>query len=134
MFKYSKLWLERLAKEKIDIEDFDRNWLDLQGFEVATETKVGDDTIVELEVKANRPDMLSHLGVLREYYVYKKRNILPNIKSKLKLSDNTKMPVDIRIETSDVDNLLLIHIDGIDNTKETPMEFKTILENLGALQ
>lgn len=131
MFKYSKLWLERLAKEKIDIGDFDRNWLDLQGFEVATETKVGDDIIVELEVKANRPDMLSHLGVLREYYVYKKRNCLPDIKSKLKLSDNTKMPVDIRIETDDVDNLLLIHIDGIDNTKETPMELKTILENLG---
>ena len=71
MFKYSHRFLEKLAGEKIDYLDFDRNWLDLQGFEVASEEVCGDDAIVELEVKANRPDMLSHLGVLREYYVYK---------------------------------------------------------------
>ena len=74
MFKYSKNWLERLAGEKIDIKDFDKNWLDLQGFEVATETPVDDDVVVELEVKANRPDMLSHIGVLREKtYLYRSR-------------------------------------------------------------
>lgn len=131
MFRYSKLWLERLAKEKIDIVDFDRNWLDLQGFEVATETPCGDDTIVELEVKANRPDMLSHLGVLREYYVYKKRNGLPDIKSKLQLSNDKSMPIDIRIETDDVDHIMLAYITGVDNTKETPEELKKLLENLG---
>lgn len=131
MFRYSKLWLEKLAKEKIDIEDFDRNWLDLQGFEVATETKCGDDTIVELEVKANRPDMLSHLGVLREYYVYKKRNCLPDIKSKLNISSNSNLPVKVRIESKDVDNIMLIYIEGVDNTKETPEELKMLLENLG---
>jgi len=131
MFKYSKLWLEKLAKEKIDIEDFDRNWLDLQGFEVATEVKTGDDTIVELEVKANRPDMLSHLGVLREYYVYKKRNCLPDVSSKLKLVENTKLPVDVKIETEDCDHLVLLNIEGVDNTKETPAELKVLLENLG---
>ena len=65
MFKYSKKWLERLAKDNIDIKDFDKNWLDLQGFEVATETEVNGDVVVELEVKANRPDMLSRHGRYR---------------------------------------------------------------------
>lgn len=131
MFKYSKLWLEKIANEKIDIEDFDKNWLDLQGFEVATETPMGDDIVVELEVKANRPDMLSHLGVLREYYVYKNKGVLPNINSKLTLSENTKMPIDVRIETNDCDHLLLLNLEGVDNTKETPKELKMYLENLG---
>lgn len=131
MFKYSKLWLEKIANEKIDIKDFDKNWLDLQGFEVATETPMGDDVIVELEVKANRPDMLSHLGVLREYYVYKNKGVLPNINSKLTLSQNTKLPIDVKIETDDCDHLLLINVEGVDNTKETPKELKMFLENLG---
>ena len=45
MFKYSHRFLENLAKEPIDYKDFDKNWLDLQGFEVASEVPVEDDTI-----------------------------------------------------------------------------------------
>ena len=131
MFKYSKLWLESLAGEKIDIHDFDKNWLDLQGFEVATETQVDDDIVVELEVKANRPDMLSHLGVLREYYVYKKRNCLPDIKSKLSLPENNDLKIDVQVESDDVEHLMLLRVDGVDNTKQTPVEIKKMLENLG---
>ncbi len=131
MFKYSKLWLERLAKEQIDISDFNSNWLDLQGFEVATVATVGSDSIVELEVKANRPDMLSHLGVLREYNVYKGRKDLPKLNSNLQIVANQEMPIDIAIDSPDVDGLMLLSIEGIDNTKETPEELKSLLDSFG---
>ena len=131
MFKYSKNWLERLAGEKIDIKDFDKNWLDLQGFEVATETPVGDDVVVELEVKANRPDMLSHIGVLREYNVYKHNSKMPEVKSKLSLEGLKDLDIKVEVLTDKVDNLVLIEIKNVDNTKETPKYMKDYLEALG---
>lgn len=131
MFKYSHRFLEKLAGEPIDYKDFDRNWLDLQGFEVACEEEVDDDAIVELEVKANRPDMLSHLGVLREYYVYKKYNKEPQIKTAVDLSKLKQLPVQVEIKTDDVGNLVLVCIKGIDNTKKTPEKIVKLLNNLG---
>ena len=131
MFKYSHRFLEKLAGEPIDYKDFDRNWLDLQGFEVACEEEMNDDAIVELEVKANRPDMLSHLGVLREYYVYKKYNKEPKIESKVDLSGLKNLPIDVEIKTDDVGNLVLVCIKNIDNTKKTPEKIVKLLHNLG---
>lgn len=131
MFKYSHRFLENLAGEKIDYVDFDRNWLDMQGFEVAGEVPVDDDTIVELEVKANRPDMLSHLGVLREYYVYKNYNRLPKIESKVSIDNLKELPIDVQVQTDDVHNLVLVCIKGIDNSKPTPEKIVKLLHNLG---
>lgn len=131
MFKYSHRFLEKLAGEPIDYKDFDRNWLDLQGFEVACEEELDDDAIVELEVKANRPDMLSHLGVLREYYVYKKYNKEPKIESKVDLAGLKNLPIDVEIKTDDVGNLVLVCIKNIDNTKKTPEKIVKLLHNLG---
>ncbi len=131
MFKYSHRFLEKLAGEPIDYKDFDHNWLDLQGFEVACEEEMNNDAIVELEVKANRPDMLSHLGVLREYYVYKKYNKLPKIESKIDLSGLKKLPIDVEIKTDDVGNLVLVCIKNIDNTQKTPAKIVELLHNLG---
>ncbi|PKK95955.1 MAG: phenylalanine--tRNA ligase subunit beta [Tenericutes bacterium HGW-Tenericutes-4] len=131
MFKYSKNWLEKLANEKIDYKDFNKNWLDLQGFEVASETKVNDDVIVELEVKANRPDMLSHLGVLREYYTYKKKGHLPKITSKLSLDGLKDLPIKIEVTTKDVGTLVLLGVSGINNKKQTPKQIKELLEKFG---
>ena len=131
MFKYSHRFLEKLAGEPIDYKDFDRNWLDLQGFEVACEEELDDDAIIELEVKANRPDMLSHLGVLREYYVYKKYNKEPKIESKVDLAGLKNLPIDVEIKTDDVGNLVLVCIKNIDNTKKTPEKIVKLLHNLG---
>ncbi len=131
MFKYSHRFLEKLAGEPIDYKDFDRNWLDLQGFEVACEEELDDDAIVELEVKANRPDMLSHLGVLREYYVYKKYNKEPKIESKVDLAGLKNLPIDVEIKTDDVGNLVLVCIKNVDNTKKTPEKIVKLLHNLG---
>ncbi len=131
MFKYSHRFLEKLAGEKIDYLDFDRNWLDLQGFEVASEEVCGDDAIVELEVKANRPDMLSHLGVLREYYVYKGYKREPNIKSNVSIDNLKSLPIEVEVNTDDVGNLVLVCIKNIDNTKKTPDNIVKLLNNLG---
>ena len=131
MFKYSHRFLEKLAGEKIDYVDFDRNWLDMQGFEVASEESVDDDAIIELEVKANRPDMLSHLGVLREYYVYKNYNKLPSINSKVNIDNLNKLPIQVEINTDKVGNLVLVCIKNIDNTKKTPDSIVKLLNNLG---
>ena len=131
MFKYSHRFLEKLAGEKIDYLDFDRNWLDLQGFEVASEEVCGDDAIVELEVKANRPDMLSHLGVLREYYVYKGYKREPNIKSNVSIDNLKSLPIQVEVNTDDVGNLVLVCIKNIDNTKKTPDNIVKLLNNLG---
>ncbi len=131
MFKYSHKFLEKLAGEKIDYVDFDKNWLDLQGFEVANEVPVDDDTIIELEVKANRPDMLSHLGVLREYYVFKGYGKLPEIKSKVNLDNLKSLPIDVMVQTDDVGNIVLVCIKNIDNTKPTPANIAKLLQNLG---
>ena len=63
-----------LLKNVSDIEvNYDEllEWLRYQGFEIASIEKVGDDTLIEIEVKANRPDMLSVEGVLREVYISK---------------------------------------------------------------
>lgn len=131
MFKFSKNWLEKLANEKIDYKDFDKNWLDLQGFEVATETPINDDVVIELEVKANRPDMLSHIGVLREYNVYKHNSKFPIKESNLSLDGLKNLDIDVEVLTDKVDNLVLIQIKNVDNTKETPAEMKNFLEALG---
>lgn len=131
MFKYSHRFLEKLAGEKIDYLDFDKNWLDLQGFEVASEVKFDDDAVIELEVKANRPDMLSHLGVLREYYVYKNYNKLPSINSKINIDNLPKLPIDVEIKSDDVGNLVLVCIKNIDNTRKTPDFVVKVLKNLG---
>lgn len=131
MFKYSHRFLENLAKEPIDYKDFDKNWLDLQGFEVASEVPVDDDTIIELEVKANRPDMLSHLGVLREYYCYKGYNRLPHFQTSIDLQNLQKMHLPVEITTDKVGNLTLLCIKNIDNTKPTPENIVRLLNNLG---
>ena len=131
MFKYSHRFLENLAKEEIDYKDFDKNWLDLQGFEVAGEVPVGNDAIVELEVKANRPDMLSHLGVLREYYCYKGYNRLPIINSNIVLDNLKSLPIEVEIKTDKVGNLVLVCVKNINNAKTTPSEIVELLNNLG---
>ncbi len=131
MFKYSKNWLSKITQTQIDYKDFDKNWLDLQGFEISTEEKVGDDEIIEIEVKANRPDMLSHLGVWREFNVYKGGKTVPNILSTLDYSKFGSPKINVKIETKDIGNVALIEIKNVDNSGETPSEIQDLLSSFG---
>ena len=119
-----------------DVEvDYDEllEWLRYQGFEIASIEKVDDDTLIEIEVKANRPDMLSVEGVLREVYISKKipqpKVIDANVK--LKFSPDHKLSHDIKIESPDVHRYCGIEITGIDNTVETPAYIVDALTKLG---
>ncbi|MBR6922364.1 MAG: hypothetical protein IKH51_09225, partial [Clostridia bacterium] len=96
MFKFSYNWLKAESEIETDYEEL-LHWLDIQGFEIASIEDYGDDKAVEIEVKANRPDMLSVAGVLREYYAGKGRR---------QIKDFT--PKDVNVNFGD-DNSVLSH-------------------------
>ena len=115
--------------------DYDNllDWLRQQGFEIASIEKLEDDTLIEIEVKANRPDMLSVEGVMRELYISQG---IPEPKtidasSKLSFSADHKLSHDIKIESPDVHRYCGIEITGIDNTVKTPDYIVDALEKLG---
>ena len=70
MFKFPFNWLKSVSDIEVSYEPL-LEWLRYQGFELASLEDIGDDHLVEIEVKANRPDMLSVAGVLREAYISK---------------------------------------------------------------
>lgn len=63
--KVSLHWLNRLLEPAIDIDETER-LLTAGGFPVEDTEAVGDDTMIDVEVTSNRPDVLSHVGVARE--------------------------------------------------------------------
>ena len=67
MFKFPLSFLNRESEIPVDYDKL-MKWLEEQGFEIASLVELSDDKLIEIEVKANRPDMLYVLGVLREYY------------------------------------------------------------------
>ena len=63
--KVSYLWLRDYCDFDLPAEELARQ-LSLRGLAVEGVTPVGDDFCLELEITANRPDLLSHIGVARE--------------------------------------------------------------------
>ena len=132
MFKFPFNWLKSISDTKIEYASL-LEWLRYQGFELASLEDVGDDHLVEIEVKANRPDMLSVAGVLREAYISKK---LPAPKTfdadvALNFSSTNKLSHDIIVSSPDVHRYCGVEITGIDNTVETPAYIVEVLEKLG---
>lgn len=71
MFTFSFLWLQALNGQPIVLEEL-LEILNLQGLEVKKKVNTSDgDTVITIEVKANRSFCLSYLGLLREYRAYK---------------------------------------------------------------
>ncbi len=132
MFKFPFNWLKSVSDTEISYDEL-LKWLREQGFELASLEDSGDDKLIEIEVKANRPDMLSVAGVLREVYISKK---LPEPKAfdadvALKFSPNNKLSHNIVIDSPDVHRYCGIEITGIDNTVETPDYIVDVLTKLG---
>lgn len=132
MFQFPFNLLKSVSDVEVDYDEL-LEWLRYQGFEIASIEKVGDDTLIEIEVKANRPDMLSVEGVLREVYISKK---IPSPKTidadvKLNFSANNKLSHDIVISSPDVHRYCGVEITGIDNTVKTPDYIVDTLEKLG---
>ena len=128
MFKFSLNWLKDYCGKDISKEQI-LNILKLQGFEFQGEEKVEDDIVTEIEVKADRPDMLCHMGIAREISAYK-NEVLPSVeKSSLKI-DNSKY--DISIENSGIcKRFTAIKIKNINNNVQTPSYIESRLKALG---
>lgn len=132
MFKFPFNWLKAVSDTDISYDELIK-WLSEQGFEIASLENVGDDTLIEIEVKANRPDMLSVAGVLREVYISKK---LPAPKAfdeniNLSFDKNNKLSHEIVIKSPDVHRYCGVEITGIDNTVQTPDYILDVLTKLG---
>ncbi len=63
--KVSLKWFNRYLDTPIDPDEAGR-LLAAGGFPVEETEPVGDDTMIDVEVTSNRPDVLSHVGVARE--------------------------------------------------------------------
>ena len=72
--KVSLHWLNRLLTPAIDIDEAER-LLTAGGFPVEEMLPVGDDTMIDVEVTSNRPDVLSHVGVAREIAARSERTL-----------------------------------------------------------
>ncbi|MGB1124230.1 MAG: phenylalanine--tRNA ligase subunit beta [Phycisphaeraceae bacterium] len=72
--KVSLHWLNRLLEPAIDVEEAER-LLTAGGFPVEETEPVGDDTMIDVEVTSNRPDVLSHVGVAREIAARSERTL-----------------------------------------------------------
>lgn len=128
MFKFSIDWLKKYCGENIKSEEI-FHILNMQGFEFQGKEKVGKDFITEIEVKANRPDMLSHMGIAREIKAFK-NEVLPSIpKSNFKVK-NEKYKFNIKDKTC-CKRFSTVLIRNVDNTVETPSYIKEKLEAMG---
>ena len=123
MFKFSYNWLKAESEIETDYEEL-LHWLDIQGFEIASIEDYGDDKAVEIEVKANRPDMLSVAGVLREYYAGKGRRQIKDFTPEgIEVDfggDNSVLSHKIVVSSKDVHRYCAVEIKGVDNTGKTP--------------
>ena len=130
MFKFSFNWVNNICKTITPLKEM-LNILNLQGFEVKSCQEVDNDNIITVEVKANRPDILSHIGIAREICEFK--NIaIPRIPKNTIEIDNDNFPLSIKIVDSDICSRFSgIIIKDIDNTVKTPDYIKSKLESLG---
>ncbi|MEM9110724.1 MAG: phenylalanine--tRNA ligase subunit beta [Planctomycetota bacterium] len=72
--KVSLHWLNRLLTPAIDVDEAEQ-LLTAGGFPVEETEPVGDDTMIDVEVTSNRPDVLSHVGVAREIAARSERTL-----------------------------------------------------------
>ena len=133
MFKFSFNWLRAESGIEIPYNDL-MKWLDEQGFEIESIEEIENDKIIEIEVKANRPDMLYVYGVLREFYASQNIPESKEADSKIKLdfsNDPKILAHELKILSNDVHRYCAVEIDGIDNTGESPDFIKERLCAMG---
>lgn len=129
MFKFSMKWLKKYCINNIESDEI-LKILNLQGFEFQGEERLNDDLITTIEVKANRPDMLCHMGIAREINAYK--NIkLPYVSVASGFNiNNDKFNIKI-LNDNICKRFSIIKLENIDNSIETPEYIKSSLNSLG---
>ena len=130
MFAVSYKWIVEILKEDVSFSTI-LKILNLQGFEVkSVDDLENGDHIITIEVKANRPDMLSHFGVSREIASFlgiKLSEPICNMNFQNIKSDDIK----IELDESLCDCYYSVSINNIDNSVETPEYIKDRLAIFG---
>ncbi len=90
MFKFSLKWLRDYCGKDISFDEIIKK-LRIQGFEFQGSQEINDDVLTAIEVKANRPDMLSHIGIAREIRAFDGLSI-PSI-TKTAIKPNKDFPL-----------------------------------------
>lgn len=128
MFKFSFNWLKDYLDKNITSDEVFKI-LNLQGFEFEGSEKINNDIVTAIEVKANRPDMLSHMGVAREINAYKNEKLPKINKNNFKIN-NEKFNIKVNNEGI-CKRFCAAKIKNIDNKKETPEYIKIRLSCMG---
>ncbi len=128
MFKFSFNLVKEICGIDISQEEL-FNILNLQGFEVDEKVEKDNDIIVTIEVKANRPDMLSHLGVAREICAFKGLDI-PSVPKLEKVQNTETFPIKVDVDSEVATRFSMLVLDKIDNKVETPEYIKDLLNKL----
>lgn len=128
MFKFSFNWLKDYCGENSKFNDIISK-LKIQGFEFQGSQKIGSDVITAIEVKANRPDMLSHMGIAREIKAFDGQEIPQVEKSKIKIN-NEKFPLEINVNPKCCKRFCALKLKNVNCSVKTP---EYITERLNAL-
>ncbi|MDO4200175.1 MAG: phenylalanine--tRNA ligase subunit beta [Clostridia bacterium] len=129
MFKFSLNWLRDYCGKDANYDDIMKR-LKTQGFEFDGNQEVKNDIITAIEVKANRPDMLYHMGIAREIKAFDGEPV-PTIAKKQFLVNNSEFPIKIDIDNSVCKRFCAVKISGVNASAKVPDYIKDRLEALG---
>ena len=129
MFKFSLNWLRDYFEKDIKYDEI-MNKLKLQGFEFGGKKEFDGDVVTEIEVKANRPDMLYHMGIARELKAFDGEKI-PEIMHENCALNNESFPVKINVNKEICKRYCALKISGVDLKKPTPEYITKRLSVLG---
>ena len=94
-------------------------------------TKQGSDTIFELEITPNRPDLLSIMGVAREIAAIESKKVkYPKTKTDINVKPKKVLPLKIETNSAINPRFTGIIIEGI-HVKESPTWLRKRLESIG---
>ncbi len=130
MFKFSFDWLKDYCGKDVSYDDVMRK-LRTQGFEFQGSKKIGEDVVTAIEVKANRPDMLSHMGIAREVKAFDGEKI-PNIKNHdIPIVNNDSFAVKISAEDGTCERFCALKMSGVNASAVLPEYITRRLNALG---
>ncbi|MBR0423031.1 MAG: hypothetical protein IJJ04_00070 [Clostridia bacterium] len=129
MFKFSLNWLRDYFEEDIKYDEI-MDKLKLQGFEFGGKKEFDGDVVTEIEVKANRPDMLYHMGIARELKAFDGEKI-PEITHENSAVNNENFPVKINVNKEVCKRYCALKISGVNLKIPTP---EYIIKRLNVLE
>ena len=129
MFKFSLNWLRDYCGKDAQYDEIMKK-LKVQGFEFDGNQEIEDDIVTAIEVKANRPDMLCHMGIAREIKAFDGETI-PRISEEKFAVDNAKFLVNISINSDVCKRFCAVRLSGVNSAVKTPEYMTKRLNALG---